>query len=258
MIDMHCHILPGIDDGPPTMEGSLEFARAAVEAGMTTMVATPHVSPAYPNDARTIAAGVSALSARLKDEEIPLEVIAGAEVAILQSDELDAGELDRLRLGDGEWLLIEFPFTTFVDPLPLLVGRIQAAGHRVLLAHPERCPGLLRRPDLLETMVARQGVLTSVTAGALIGQFGREIQSFALWMAESGLMHNVASDAHDCERRPPGVAEAIDRAGLSAHIQLLTEAIPHAILTGGELPPLPGPLLAKRSSGRLRRLLSGR
>jgi protein-tyrosine phosphatase len=251
MIDLHCHILPGIDDGPATIDESLDFARAAVAAGMTTMVATPHVSPRYPNDSRTIADGVGALNASLGEAGIVLEVLPGAEISIFQTDQLAAGELGRLRLGGGPWLLIESPFTLSADSLPMLIGEILAEGHRVLLAHPERCHGLQRRPDLLEAMVRRQGVLTSVTAGALIGSFGREVRTFALWMAEHGLVHNIASDAHDRERRPPGITDAMRRAGLGDHIELFTETVPAAILEGGPLPPLPDSLLAERRDGRL-------
>jgi protein-tyrosine phosphatase len=100
-------------------------------------------------------------------------------------------------------------------------------------------------------MVRSQGVLTSVTAGALVGRFGRDVQVFVLWMAEHGLIHNVASDAHDCDRRPPGIADAMERAGLGDHVELLTQVIPKAILSGSELPPLPGPLLAPRRTARL-------
>jgi len=255
MIDLHCHILPAIDDGPPTMEGALDFARAAVAAGMTTMVATPHVSPRYPNDSRTIARGVAHLTTRLAEEGIELEVLAGAEISILEAEQLAEAELGRLRLGGGPWLLIESPSTLAVESLPSVIGRIQANGHRILLAHPERCQGFHRQPDLLEGMVRRQGVLTSVTAGALMGRFGREVQRFALWMAEQGLIHDVASDAHDCERRPPGIADAMRRAGLGDHIELLTEAVPAAILSGDDLPLLPEALVAERRRGQLWRRL---
>lgn len=235
------------------MDEALDFARVAVAAGMTTMIATPHVSPRYPNDPLTIADGVEDLNDRLVDEGIELEVLCGAEVSILRLDEMPDEELARLSLGGGPWLLIESPFTMVVDSLPLLIAGIQAKGHRVVLAHPERCQGFHRRPDLLAAMVRGQGVLTSVTAGALIGSFGRAVQRFALAMAADGLIHNVASDAHDRERRPPGIADAMHRAGLGAHVELLAEAMPAAILAGARLPVLPERLLAEQRRGRLRR-----
>jgi protein-tyrosine phosphatase len=243
VIDLHCHILPGIDDGPGSIDETLDLARAAVAAGTRTMVATSHVSPRYPNDARTIAAGVASVRAALAAAEIGLEVRPGGEVAISQIDELAAGELSALRLGGGPWLLVESPFTLVVDSMPALLGRLQSEGHGIVLAHPERCPGFHRRADLLRTLVVDHGVLTSVTAGSLVGQFGREVERFALAMARAGLIHNVASDAHDCARRPPVLAESIDRAGLGAHAELLCEAVPAAILDGTTLPDHPGALL---------------
>ena len=105
MIDLHCHILPGIDDGPETLDETVELARAAVAAGTTTMVATSHVSPRYPNDAGTIARGVAEVTARLAAEEIDLEVRAGGEVAISQIEGLGPGELRRFASGAarGSW-----------------------------------------------------------------------------------------------------------------------------------------------------------
>ncbi len=243
MIDLHCHILPGIDDGPATLEETLDLARAAVAAGTRTIVATSHVSARYPNDARRIAAAVEQVNARLAAEGIPLDVRAGGEVAISAIDEMPPGELQALRLGGGPWLLVESPFTLVVDSMPALLGGIQAAGHRVVLAHPERCPGFHRRPELLEALVRDQRVLTSVTAGSLVGQFGREVERFALGMARAGLIHNVASDAHDCVRRPPAIARPLERAGLGRHVTLLAEAMPLAILDGTDLPAHPGSLL---------------
>jgi protein-tyrosine phosphatase len=246
MIDLHCHILPGIDDGPETIEDAVELIRAAGATGMTTMVATSHVSPRYPNDVRSIAAGVAAVRASLLREGIAVDVRPGAEIAIPQIVDLPAGELEQLSLDGGEWLLIESPFKTPVESLPAVLGVLQRRGHRIILAHPERCPGFHRRPDILETLIHGQEMLSSVTAGSLIGQFGREVERFALWLAERGLIHNVASDAHDCVFRPPGIAEAVEQAGLGPHIELLTESVPQAILTGGPLPPAPAYLLTGR------------
>jgi protein-tyrosine phosphatase len=252
MIDLHCHILPGIDDGPPTIEDAIELTRAAAEAGTTTMVATPHVSPRYQNDSQLIAGGVALLSARLRDAGIELDVRPGAEIAIPQIVDLADGELDRLTLDGGPWLLIESPFKTPVDSLPAVLGTVhrQGQGRSIVLAHPERCPGFHRRPDVLEALVHDQGILSSVTAGSLIGQFGREVERFVLWMADHGLIHNVASDAHDCIRRPPGIADAMEQAGLGAHVELLTELVPHAILTGGPIPEVPAALLSGRAGRR--------
>jgi len=250
MIDLHCHILPGIDDGPATIEDAVDLIRAAAAAGMTTMVATPHVSPRYQNDAASIAEALAAVKSRLIQERVTVDLRPGAELAIHQIADLPVGELGRLELDGGGWLLIESPFKTPVESLPGVLGVLQRHGHRLILAHPERCPGFHRRPDILEALVHGQDMLSSVTAGSLTGQFGREVKRFVLWMAENGLIHNVASDAHDTIRRPPGIAEAMEESGLGPHIELLTETIPDAILTGAAIPHTPGSLLADRSARR--------
>ena len=146
MIDLHTHILPGIDDGPATIEGSLELARAAVAAGTRTLVATPHVSWTYPNDAGAIAALVEQLNARLRAEGIELEVLAGAEIAMTRLVDMRGEELSNLSLGGGAFLLVEPPFAPAVTGLDALVFDLQRQGYEILLAHPERCPAFHREP----------------------------------------------------------------------------------------------------------------
>jgi protein-tyrosine phosphatase len=111
----------------------------------------------------------------------------------------------------------------------------------VLLAHPERCTAFHRDPLMLASLVQR-GVLTSITAGSLVGSFGEHVRRFTMQLAQEGLIHNVASDAHDRKRRPPGMAEEIERAGLGQLTGWLTEAVPAAIISGAELPPCPVPI----------------
>jgi protein-tyrosine phosphatase len=239
VIDLHCHVLAGIDDGPETVEGSVALARAAAAAGTRTLVATPHVSARYRNDAATIAPLVDQVNARLGDEEVPVEVLAGAEIAITSVVELGPSGLTGLGLGGGDWLLMEPPFTPIVTGLQDTLSSLRRDGHRILLAHPERCPAFHRDPAMLSSLVA-SGVLTSITAGSLVGQFGQEVRRFALGMVRDGLVHNVASDAHDHSRRPPGMAAELEQAGLGQLEEWLTHAVPAAILTGAEaIPPRP-------------------
>jgi protein-tyrosine phosphatase len=236
MIDLHTHVLPGIDDGPETIEGSVELARAAFAAGVRTLVATPHVSWTYPNDPATIAARVEELRARLDAEGIPLDVRAGAEIAMTRLIDMRAEELSPLRLGGGGWLLVEPPFSPTVTGLGALIFQLQIQGHGVLLAHPERCPAFHREPEMLRSLVS-EGVLMSVTAGSLVGRFGGEVRSFALKMAREKLIHNVTSDAHDTIRRPPGVTAELRKGGLGPLESWLTEEVPAAILSLGT--PIP-------------------
>ncbi len=251
MIDLHSHVLAGIDDGPRDLDGSAAIARAAVAAGIETLVATPHVSARYPNDAATIAAAFGEARARIAAEELPLELVAGAEVAVTETAQLGNEQLRALRLGSGPWLLIEPPFTQAGVGLQGLVEDLLGAGHRVVLAHPERCPVFQREPRMLATLVA-EGVLTSITAGSLIGRFGGEARGFALQLLERGLAHNVASDAHDHRRRAPGMSAAIERAGYASLSEWLTYEVPRAILAGEQVPPRPA--RASRARG-LRRAL---
>jgi protein-tyrosine phosphatase len=249
MIDLHCHVLPGIDDGPETIEGSLELARTAVAAGIATLVATPHVNSRTPNDSATIARLVRELNARLVDEQLALEILPGAEIAVSRIPEIEPEELSRLRLGGGPWLLVEPPFTTIAVGLEGMLLDLLRKGHRVVLAHPERCPALQRDRQLVPELV-ELGILMSITAGSLTGRFGGEVRRYALELAHAGLIHNVTSDAHDSVNRPPGLAADLEQAGLADLREWLTQLVPAAILSGGEIPPRPAGALA---DGRPRR-----
>ncbi|HEX5307708.1 MAG TPA: CpsB/CapC family capsule biosynthesis tyrosine phosphatase [Solirubrobacteraceae bacterium] len=238
MIDLHCHVLPGIDDGPRTIEESLALARAAVAAGTKTIVATPHASARYPNRSDAIASVVEELADRLRAERISLDIKPGAEIAMTHVPEIDPIELTAMRLGGGPWLLFEPPFVPVVAGLGRTVAALQEQGHRIVLAHPERCPAFHRDFDLLQALVA-DGALTSITAGSLVGRFGKQVRQFATRLMAEGLVHNVASDAHDAYRRPPGIAAELKQAGLADLTRWLTDEVPAAILTGAEIPPRP-------------------
>ena len=258
MIDLHTHVLPGIDDGPQTVEGSIELARAAVADGVTTMVATPHVAWDLPgNDAARIAAAVEALEGELERAGVELTIRTGGELAITRAYELDESELRGLRLGGGDWLLAECPLAGVATGFDGALYDIAGRGHRIVLAHPARSPSLQRDPELLKRLVAG-GMLTSITAGALIGRFGSTVKRFALWMLEEDLVHNVASDAHDARQRPPGLSQGLAAAdaelpGVAERAEWLTLSVPRAILDGGPIPDAPGPVPAARRRGLFRR-----
>jgi len=252
VIDLHCHLLPGIDDGPRDVRGALALARAQVDAGVETVAATPHVSARWTTRPEAIAQGVEQLRRELAVDRIPLAVVGGAEIDVQRAGELSDEELRALALGGGPWLLLEAPLVRNL-PLEAVAHDLIRRGHRILLAHPERSPALQRDPGALRRL-ADAGVLTQVTAAAFAGRFGGTVQRFARQLLEEGLLHSIASDAHDATRRPPGMREALRAAGLKELTPLLTEEIPAAILAGGELPPLPRP----RARRGLRGLLGGR
>jgi len=253
VIDLHCHLLPGIDDGPADLGGTLAMAQRHVQAGVEVVAATPHVAWDMPNDAAAIDLRLADVHAALLAAEIPLRVVRGAEIDVHQAVRLSDEQLRGLAIGGGPWLLIEAPLTKGVGLAPVVLALLDR-GHRVLIAHPERSPLLQRDADALRELV-RAGAATQVTAASFAGDFGRPVRQYAEQMLEAGLVHSVASDAHDASRRPPGIAGPLAAAGLSELTTLLAHDVPAAILAGDPLPPAPR---LRRRRGGLRSLLGRR
>lgn len=256
-IDLHSHILPGVDDGPRTLEGSLELARAAVGSGTGQIVATPHVNEDHFIAPLDIPPAVAELNEQLEAEGIGLVVRAGGEIALPRLIDLEEEELGSLGLGGGPYLMLESPFGIAVGDFEPLVYDVQIRGHRVLLAHPERSPSFQREPERLVRLV-RSGVLVQITAGSLTGSFGDRVRQFAARLLREDLVHVVASDAHDHDRRPPGLDEAVQAAerevpGIAERSAWFTQEVPAAILAGDPI-PAPAPLPPARASGWRRRL----
>ena len=256
MIDLHTHVLPGIDDGPAAVDGSLALAREAVRAGTTEMVATPHVTWDIPNTAAIVRSGVDALQPALDEAGVALTLRTGGEVAISRAAELGDDELRALHLGGGEWLLAECPLNVAAAGFDTLLLHLQNRGHRILLAHPERSPALQRSPETLRGLVSA-GMLTQITAGSLTGAFGSTVQAFAYDLVAEDLVHNVASDTHDAVRRPPGMRAALETAerdlpGLLDRAEWLCTDVPRAVIDGGPIPPAPGPAPERRRRGLFR------
>lgn len=239
MIDLHTHILPGLDDGPDTVAASVELARVAVAGGIGTVVATPHIDHRYGIEPERVEEAVHELNLELIRLGVDLRVLAGGEIAPARLPALDRAARGALALGHGPYLLVECPFSQQVDGLEALVLDLLADGQRVLLAHPERCPGFLAEPGRLSPLVDA-GALTCLTAGAVRGEFGGRVGRFAAELLGAGLAHCVASDAHDHWRRPPRL-DLPAGAGVDAdQARRLTDLVPQAILDGRPLPPGPG------------------
>ena len=257
MIDLHAHILPGVDDGPRDLDASATLARAAVAQGTRVLAATSHIDHGFGLSPADLAEGLTAVRRRLASDGIGLDVIAGGEISIARLPELRDEDLDTLRLGGGPTLLVEAPLMPFGGDIEGLVFSLQVRGYRVLLAHPERAPVFQRDPERLSRLVD-QGVLAQITAGSMLGDFGEPVRRFTIRLLQAGLVHVVASDAHDDIRRPPGLRDAFavaeaDLPGAGLLAAWMAEEVPAAVLDGGlaperpELPPAPG--------GRLRRLI---
>lgn len=257
MIDLHCHILPGIDDGAPDVEASVEMARAAAAAGTKLMVATPHVSPRWASETHDIARLVGELNIELAQREIPIGVVGGAEIAIERLPDLDDDTLASLCLGDSRYLLVESPYSDRAGNLEDALFAVQLRGFRPVLAHPERCPTFQQDVDRLAAVVGRD-VACSVTAESLTGRFGSRPRRTALRMLRDGLVHSVASDAHDHERRGPALTAGLEHAerelpGVAERLDWFVSTVPAAILADSPLPESPAPL--PPSPSRLRRLV---
>ena len=261
MLDLHSHILPGLDDGADDMEVSLGMARLAVRDGVRTMAATPHVNFDYPVDPDTVLSRVGELEVALASADIALTVLPGAEISVPRATELNDDELVSFGIGGGRTLLIESPYVKGVASMEELFFDLQLRGFRVLLAHPERCPTFQDDPDLLRRIVERD-VYCLLNTGSLAGAFGRRVRAFALDLVRGGLVHSIASDAHDEQSRPPGLMRGIQAAepelpGLAGQATWYTRDAPAALVAGKRLParaalPEPSP------SSRLRRMLGRR
>lgn len=255
MIDLHIHLLPGIDDGPADVAGTVELARACVEDGIQAVAATPHVSQKYPTTAERMLQGVDEARTAIRAAGLPLKVYGGAEVAIDQLAHLTDDELKALTLGPTEgFILLETPYAAWPMDLDNQLGRLATLDIRGVLAHPERSAGV-QAPggiDKLELAVSR-GLYTQVTAGSISGRFGRTAKTTAQKLLERELVHVISSDAHNVDRRPPRIGEAAAELGNPELARFLTVDAPLAIVNGDRLPPRPaGP------TPRQRRKLFGR
>lgn len=251
MVDLHCHILHGLDDGSATIDGALELARAAEAAGIDTLAATPHIRDDHPFPLELIGERASELRAALREAEIGVEVVPAGEVAISKVAELSDEALATLCLGSGRYLLVESPFTQAPSLLETVLFDLQVRGFRPLLAHPERSMTFLHDRARLERLV-ECGIACSVTAMSVAGGFGGAVQDFTLGLFAAGLVHNIASDAHDATHRAPGFERALACLGAqldgdTESITWFTEGAGRVILEGRDLPG--PPVLRSRPSG---------
>jgi protein-tyrosine phosphatase len=237
MIDLHAHILPGLDDGPPTTDAALAMARAAAAAGTRALATTSHVGHIHGLGPAELVPARATLAARLAEAGIELELLAGGEIAPDKLPDLDDDALRALALGGGPYVMLECPFWPVGAGLDLMVADVHRRGFGVLLAHPERSPSFQRNPSLLAALVER-GALAQVTTGSLIGGFGDIPRRTAVAMLEQGLVHVLASDAHDAVRRPPDL-HAADSVLDSEQAAWMTAAAPAALVAGRPLPERP-------------------
>lgn len=207
-IDTHCHIIPGVDDGPAKIETSIEMARVAVRDGITTIVATPHIVEGY-YDGGDREERLDQIRRRLVESGIELNLVAGAEVPMSTCLAGDDVFLKFLAIGGGSFLLMETADTTF-DQVAQAAYRVRLSGLYPILAHPERAAFVRERPDRLAGIIERDEVYCQVTAASMEGIFGGTIKKTSLELAKAGMVHLVASDAHSTGKRSPRLTGAFD------------------------------------------------
>ena len=263
MIDLHSHILPGLDDGVETDEEAIEFARMAESRGTKTIVATPHCREStYFNDRPAVLAGVARLRPILKAAGVGIDLLPGAEVHLCS--EL----VERVRDGraptladNGKTLLLELSMTQYPPPdLEALIFQLKLAGIIVLLAHPERIKYFRDEPARYESLV-RMGAYGQVNTGSVVGIFGGEIAELSGRWLRRNLVHVLASDSHNLSGRAPVLDEAVKVAARivgDEQARRMVVDVPTALLRGEEpvVPPIED--ARPRGSGFLSRLLGRR
>lgn len=239
MIDLHTHILPGIDDGARTLDDALEMARALVADGVTTVAATPHVRDDYPTSADVMLRAVDELRGALEAAGIPLILLPGAELAVDRIPRLDENELRRLTLaGSDQYVLVETPYYGWSPELAEQLLELRLAGFTPVLAHPERNAHVQGAPSLLVPLV-HGGTLIQVTAASLEGRLGAASRQTAFHLVETGLAHILASDAHTPDIRAAGMRSAADALEDSALADWLTTDVPRALVERRNVPERP-------------------
>ncbi|MCC6222791.1 MAG: tyrosine protein phosphatase [Thermoleophilia bacterium] len=240
MIDLHCHILPRLDDGAGSLEESLEMAAAALEDGTRAIAGTPHVRDDWPNEVVTIEGRAAEVRSALAEAGLPLELLPGAEIAFDRVGCLDAVGLARLGLGGNpRCLLVEPPYVEWPIELDRIVHDLAARGFVPVIAHPERNPQIQAEPERLRPLVLG-GALVQITAASVDGRLGRRSRTAAFDLLDRGLAHIVASDAHSAGGRGVGLAAAAAAVGDEELARWLTEGVPGAIVSGEPIPSRPG------------------
>jgi protein-tyrosine phosphatase len=208
MIDLHCHILPNVDDGPRDMTESVEMAKQAFRQGIKTIIATPHhKNEKYENFGQTIFRQVEELNRVLKSENLDLTILPGQETRIFGEmvEGLATGEI--LPLNQGKYVLVELPSGHVPRYTSQLMFDIQLKGFVPVIVHPERNQEIIENPEVLYQLV-KKGALTQVTASSVTGHFGKTIKKFTHQLLEANLTHFIASDAHNTTSRGFKMVEA--------------------------------------------------
>lgn len=249
MIDLHCHILPGIDDGPASQNESLAMARCAVEDGIHTIVATPHtLNGIYLNPAKEVLSKVAVLQKSLSSNHIQIELYAAADVHLCPHMLERVASGDAVTINDAKkYLLLELPSQAIPKGVKDEIFELKLHGITPIITHPERNAMITHNSDILYDLVS-MGALSQITAMSITGGFGAFVKRAAEIMLKKRLVHIIASDAHGSNNRPPVLSRAVEHAAeiLGSYeeaMRMVTE-VPAAILSGA-MPDFPEPMHTK-------------
>ncbi len=235
-IDTHCHIIPGVDDGAADIETSIEMGRIAAADGITTIVATPHIIEGF-YDGANRNQKLDELKDRFESAGIGIRLVAGAEVPMSACLAGEETFLRSLTIDGGDYLLMETSETTF-EQVAQAAYRVRLCGLIPILAHPERTIFVQEQPTRLAEIIDRDDIFCQVTAGSIEGVFGKTVRKTSLALAESGMLHLVASDAHSTGRRSPQLSGCyrtlVEEVG-EAVARMVVNENPSRLLRGGKL-----------------------
>jgi protein-tyrosine phosphatase len=251
MIDLHCHLLPGLDDGAADLDMSRSMVKLLLADGVSTVACTPHILPGlYDNSGPAILEAIQRLRDVFGQEGIHIELVSGADNHIAPDFVADLHRGHLLPLAGSRYVLMEPPHHVAPPKLEDLFFNVLVAGYVPVLTHPERLTWLDSRYSVIRRLVKR-GVWMQVTAGSLTGNFGRNARYWAERMVEEGLVHILATDAHDDNRRAPNLGEGYLRAAQlvgEVEAQHLVGTRPRGIIQNFEPTQLPPPLSAPERS----------
>jgi protein-tyrosine phosphatase len=233
LIDLHSHVLPGVDDGVRTIDEALALCAAAAVDGVEVLAATPHVRHDYPTTPEQMEDALAALT----HAEPNVRVVAGGELDLAELDR-PKEDLARFGLGGSTWLLVETPYFGWPLEIAERLFRLRVQGFNVVLAHPERNPDVQEQAELLEPLVAG-GALVQLTAASVDGRLGQRTARSAKALLDRRLAHLIASDAHAPDVRAVGLGAAVAALRDDELARWLTHDVPQSILQDAETPTRP-------------------
>lgn len=244
MIDIHCHVLPGIDDGPETLAEAVEMCRIAADDGVGTIVATPHYRPGMFENT-DISGHVDRLQHELSLRSIPVRILPGADVVVTPELSVHLAQHPQLTInGTGRYVLAELPHDAVPARWEEFLLSIRSSGITPIITHPERNRWFLAHPDALFSFVTAGG-LVQITAMSILGANGHESREYSRHLLKRGLVHVIASDAHSVDRRPPLLSGAVriagDIVGADNAVRMVND-IPQRIIDGRPVELRPAPL----------------